>query len=142
MNPASRPEQILSVIQADHDILSRAIKDFRKLFAGELSPDTVHQFPALRHLLAHRIAELFADEESRLFPVLLATETGSEIAPILAELRQNHIRLQAEAQHLAARLDRDRFPQLTADLGAALLDFFTQFEKHVVREDQVFNSFA
>lgn len=142
MNPPLLPLQILNLIQADHDILSKAIKNFRKSFVGNLPPANSRQLPAIRQLLVKKIPDHFAEEENQLFPILLATDSSPKITTVLDELRQDHIQLQAEAQRLDAHLERNRLTQCPADLGTTLLDFFIVFEKHVAKEDQLFKNFT
>ena len=141
MNETAPHLPVLNVAQADHEILSKAIRNVRKLFIGDHPPDAAHQFNILRQLLTKKIAEHFADEENRLFPALLATEAGPKIAPILAELQQDHVQLLAEAQRLNTLLQDRTIAQRTGESWTALLDFFTVFEKHVAKEDRLFQAF-
>ena len=142
MNPPPNPAQFLQTAKADHEILSKAIKNFRRLFVGDRPPDAPEKFTAIQSLLTQKIAEHLTEEEARVFPTLLASARGSTVAPIVAELIQEHIQLLAEAQRLSGLLQQQSSPQCTGKLWTALLDYFTVFEKHVVKEDLLFKSFS
>ena len=142
MNPATNPSQVLQTAKADHEILSKAIKNFRRVFVGDRPPDAAQHFAAIQHLLTQKIVEHLTDEETRVFPALLASPRGSTVAPVVTELIQEHIQLLAEAQRLSGLLQQQSIPQSTGKLWTALLDYFTVFEKHVIKEDLVFKSFS
>ena len=133
---------ILGSVIADHELLALNIKSFRRLFMGVRTPDATQQFADIQHLITQKISEHFADEENRVFPLLLAAFPGATESQIIADLSQEHADLLAKAEQLNAQFHRVNLTKCTGEIWAAMRDFFTNFESHAAREDQLFERFT
>jgi iron-sulfur cluster repair protein YtfE (RIC family) len=138
MNIQSVRTQYLLVAAADHEMLSHAVGNFRRLFAGERPADAVQEFAALRRLLNQKLVDHFRYEDQWVFPALLADQPPAAVVQLIAELRQEHGSLLLEAQALDALLAHATLATCTGELWSALLDFFEDLLKHTVKEDNLF----
>lgn len=134
--------EILGSAQADHELLFLGIENFRKLFAGVRPSDAAQQFASIQQLITKKIAEHFADEEDRIFPLLLAGNPTEKESQTIAELCEEHATFLATAQWLNALLQRTNLAKCKGELWTALRDFLTGLEKHIAKEDQLFEAFT
>lgn len=126
--------------RTDHEILTRAIKNFRTLFSSAHLPDAAQQFDEIKHLVVKKIPEHFADEEA-VFPSLLSDNPSQHVAQVIAELRSEHIQLLEEVQQVSDQLHPCTLTQCHGHLWLAMLDVFKALEKHAAKEEQLFKSF-
>src|ERR1041385_481135 len=70
--PEEQRFQHLLITAADHEVLSRSIESFQRLFAGDRSPDAAAEFKNIKWLLYQKLPEHFAYEDRHVFPALLA----------------------------------------------------------------------
>ena len=138
MSPQSDRSQFLELAQTEHVLLALSIWNFRRLFTGDRPPDAAQQFTDIQQFITQKLAGHFADEESRIFPVLLADHPWQMESQVLAELRQDHMRLLTKARQLNALLHRINLAKCTGELWTALRDFLADMEQHVAKEDQLF----
>ena len=134
-------KQLLRMVRTDHEIIARAIKNFRRLFAGEHQPDASQHFDEIKHLVTQKIPEHFADEEA-VFPSLLVDNPSQQVAQIIAELHTEHIQLLEEVQQVSNHLHQSSITQCPAPLWLAMLDIFKALERHAAKEDQLFKLFT
>jgi len=132
--------QLLSMARADHEILARAIKNFRRLFAGNHPSTAAQEFNEIKQLITQKIPEHFADEEA-VFPSLLSDNPSQHVAQVIAELRSEHIQLLEEVQQVSDQLHPCTLTQCHGHLWLAMLDVFKALEKHAAKEEQLFKSF-
>jgi len=132
--------QLLSIARTDHEILARAIKNFRTLFSGAHLPNAAQQFDEIKQLVAQKIPEHFADEEA-VFPSLLANNPSRPVAQVIAELRAEHIQLLEEVQQISTQLRHSTITKCPGHLWLTLLDIFKTLEKHAAKEEQLFKLF-
>ena len=135
--------QVLLAAQADHVLLSTSIWNFRRLFQGAAPSDAAQQFAEIQHQITKKIRDHFANEENQVFPLMLTTQLNPAQAQLIAELRQEHGRLLAEAQHLNALLQHVKsLAKCKGEVWTALRVFLKEMEKHVAKEDQLFAAFT
>jgi len=134
--------QILQVAQADHVLLSLSIWNFRRLFTGARPPEAAQQFAEIQQFITKKIFAHFADEESRVFPLMLADDPGKPTSKVIAELRAEHATLLTKAHRLNALLARCSLNKCKGEHWSALRSFLTDMEKHVAKEDQLFALFT
>ena len=132
--------QLLSIARTDHEILARAIKNFRTLFSGAHLPNAAQQFDEIKQLVAQKIPEHFADEEA-VFPSLLADNPSRPVAQVIGELRTEHIQLLEEVQQISIQLHHCSITQCPGHLWRAMLEIFKTLEKHAAKEEQLFKLF-
>jgi len=132
--------QLLSMVRTDHEILARAIKNFRQLFSGKHPADAAQEFNEIKQLITQKIPEHFADEEA-VFPSLLSDNPSPHVARVIAELRSEHIQLLEEVQQVSDQLNPCTITQCHGHLWLAMLDVFKALEKHAAKEEQLFKSF-
>ena len=122
---------------ADHLVMTTAIENFRRLFAGERSTSTAQEVAALYQLLGGRLREHFAYEERTVFPALLAEKTTPDAARLITELTQEHGGLVSVADQLQGRLGRLTVAQWRGEAWLAMLDFLTALTHHCVKEEEL-----
>ena len=131
---------ILGPARVDHEILTRAMENAHRLLRGERPPDAAQQFAHIQQILAERIQEHFAYEENQVFPALLTNNPGEPVAQVIAELLTDHRTLLTAAQRLAVRLQQRSLADCTNEIWIEIMDFFSDFYTHVVKEDQLFKA--
>ena len=130
--------QYLLVVAADHEVLSRSIESFRKLFDREHRPNIAHEFDALCRLLDKKIPDHFSYEEKQVFPMLLADRPSAAMSQAIADLCDEHANLLQHARALSVLLDHQTLALSTGELWLTLLDFFEVLEHHAAKEDALF----
>ena len=138
----SQRSEILGNTQADHELLSLSIENFRRLFTGFRPPDAAQQFVDIQQLITKKISEHFADEEKRIFPLLLAGTPTAEEEQAIADLCQEHATFLSAAQQLNALLQQVNLAKCKGELWSAMRDFLTALAKHAAKEDRLFESFT
>ena len=96
--------QYVLAAAADHEILSRTIESWRKLFVGDHQANITEEIAALRHLLGKKLPEHFAYEERQVFPALLADQPPAAKANEVVDLCEEHVALLQDAKVLKAML--------------------------------------
>ena len=134
-------KQLLRMVRTDHEIIARAIKNFRRLFTGTHQTDASQHFDEIKQLVTKNISEHFADEEA-VFPSLLIDNPSPQVAKVIAELRTEHIQLLEEVQQVSDQLHHCSITQCPAPLWLAMLDIFKALERHAAKEDQFFRIFT
>ena len=142
MDPQLERSQALSRERADHVQLALSIFNFRRLFKGARPADAPQQFAEVQHFIAKKVAEHFADEERCIFPVFLAGQTTPQERQVITELCAEHAQLLATAHQLHGQLQRLTIAKCKGELWNALRDFLAVLEKHLAKEDQLFESFS
>ena len=142
MDPQIERSQALQQARADHVQLALGIWNFRRLFKGASPADATQQFAEIQMFITDRIVPHFSDEELRIFPVLLAANPTAEETRIITELIEEHIILQAEIQQLHGLLDKMTLTKCKGELWSLLRNFFAILEKHVAKEDRLFQTFT
>jgi len=142
LTPQIERFHILGSAQADHDLIFLSIENFRRLFTGARPPDANQQFADIQQLITTKIPEHFADEESRVFPLLFAGQPGKKESQVSAVLCQEHATLLAQANRLNVLLQRVNLPKCKGELWSAMHDFLSDLEKHVTKEVQLFEAFT
>ena len=138
----SQRSEILGNIQADHELLFLSIENFRRLFTGFRPPDAAQQFIDIQQLITKKISDHFADEEKRIFPLLLAGRPTAEEEQTIADLCQEHATFLTAAQQLNALLQQVNLAKCKGELWSAIRDFLTALGKHAAKEDRLFESFT
>jgi iron-sulfur cluster repair protein YtfE (RIC family) len=131
---------IKSIVQADHEIVSFSIDNFRRLFKGIRSPDASQDFAAIQRLIAEEIVQHFTHEEDNLFPALLTGNPTEETTQVIAELRQEHTLLLERARQLSALVGQRNLTNCTGQLWMAMMDFFNDLELHTAKEELLLES--
>lgn len=109
---------------------------------GDRPPTSTKEFGEIQELITKKIAEHFAEEENLVFPLLTVDSPDQQMTQAIAELCQEHSQLLAEANRLGNQLHRRDIAHCTGELWTALLDFFTAFEKHAAKEDQLYKFYT
>jgi len=134
--------EILGNVQADHELLSLSIENFRSLFTGFRPPDAAQQFADIQQLITKKLSNHFADEEQRIFPLLLASNPTAEEEQAIADLCQEHATFLATAHNLNALLQTVNLARCKGELWSAMRKFLADLEKHAAKEDRLFESFT
>lgn len=135
LNPAHPHFQYLLITAADHEILSRGIERFRRLFAGDRPPNAEAEFKAIKRIPNEKLPEHFGYEDKIVFPSLLVSHPPPAVAEQIAALTREHVALLDEARRLNALLAGRDLAKCTGELWVAMLDFFEDLEKHSRNED-------
>lgn len=130
-------EQVKRLAQADHEILSSASENLRRMRRGIFSTEPTQDFANLKRFITERIERHFSNEEAQLFPVLLADNPTAKTTQLIAELRQEHMLLLERAQLLGTQVERNTPPNSTGHFWTEIMDFFTDLEKHALKEEQL-----
>lgn len=142
MDPQLERSQALNLARADHVQLALGIFHFRRLFKGARPVDAPQQFAEIQHFITKKIAEHFADEERRIFPVVLASQPTPQETQTITELCAEHEQMLAQAQQLHGQLQRVTIAKCKGELWTTLRDFLAALEKHAAKEDRLFQSFS
>lgn len=142
MDPQIERSQALQQARNDHVQLALGIWNFRRLFKGATPRDAVQQFADIQTFITERIVPHFADEERCIFPVLLAGGPTPDEIRIITELAEEHVLMQAEIQQLDGLLKKVTLTKCKGQLWTTLRDFFAILEKHVAKEDRLFQTFT
>ena len=142
MDPQLERSQALNLARADHVQLALGIFHFRRLFKGASPVDAPQQFAEIQHFITKKVAEHFADEERRIFPVVMANRPLPQEIKAITELCAEHEQMLAQAQKLQEQLQRATLAKCKGELWTALRDFFAALEKHAAKEDRLFESFS
>ena len=134
--------QAMDLARTDHVQLALGIFNFRRLFKGASPVDAPQQFAEIQHFITKKIAEHFADEERRIFPVVMASRPLPPEIKAITELCAEHEQLLAQAQKLHEQLQGMTMAKCKGELWTALRDFLTALEKHAAKEDRLFESFS
>ena len=138
MNPATPQAQLLSVTQVDHELIAAAMESVHQLFNCNSSADAAAQFTNIQLLIAKKIPQHFAYEETHVFPSLLASQPGENVAHAIVELCQEHSVLLAAGQRLSPLLAQHRPLNYTGELWPVLLEFISGLFTHTTKEDHLY----
>ena len=142
MDPQLERSQALNLARADHVQIALGIFNFRQLFKGARPVDASQQFAEIQHFITQKVTEHFADEERRIFPVVMANKPLPKEIQIITELCAEHEQMLAQAQKLHGQLQRVNLAKCRGELWTALRDFLAALEKHAAKEDRLFESFS
>ena len=139
MTQQAYQSQVLSIAQADHEILECGIQNLRRLFMG-IDPPAVAALASIPKFIDKQVRH-FAYAEKQVFPLLVVDNPGENLAQVVAELRQEQATLLEELRWLKNLLQRYCQTRFTDELRTATLDFFATLEKHSAKEAQLFALF-
>lgn len=123
----------------DHELLSKYIECFHRMFAHP-SPRVARQAAAATRLLINRkIVDHFAYEERCILPALLKANPSEEVVRGVTKLRSEHRSLLLEAKRLDKLLADETSPYNRRNqLRKAMTRFFHRMEQHAAKEDELF----
>ena len=140
MTLPTHQSQVVGPARADHEILTRAMESAHQLLSGERPPDAAQQFANIQNLFSEKIGEHFAYEEKHVFPSLILENPSENVAQKVAELCQEHVTLLTEIQRLSVKIHPLSLADCTSELWGEIMEFFSDFYTHLVKEDQLFKS--
>ena len=107
---------------------------------GIYSTEPTQDFANLKRFITERIERHFSNEETQLFPVLLADNPTAKTKQLIAELRQEHADLLERAQLLSTQVEQNTPPNSTTQFWTEITDFFTDLENHALREESLLDT--
>ncbi len=114
------------------------MESVHRLFNCNSPTDAAEQFANIQRLIAEKIPEHFSYEEIHVFPSLLASHPGENVAHAIAELCQEHKTLLAAARRLSPLLEQHRPLPYTGEIWPALLEFISGLFTHTTKEDHLY----
>ena len=133
-------EQAKRLAQADHEILSSASENLRRMRRGIYSTEPSRDFANLKRFITEKIARHFSNEETQLFPALLADNPTEKTTQLIAELRREHTDLLERAQLLGTQVEQNVPPNSTRQFWTEITDFFKDLENHALKEEQLLDA--
>jgi len=135
----SRAESLRLVLN-DHEMLEEFIDGFNRLFASGTTTISKEVADETREF-SQKLIGHFAYEEQHIFPALLASMPGSDVAQIISELREDHDELERRAKQLSKMLSPANLAgQNVNSLRVAMRDLGDQMERHSAKENELFPS--
>lgn len=131
---------LMNLAIQDHVMLHQCIDKYRKFTTASFSPkEWVAAYEEIDSLIDGKIAAHFAVEEERIFPAVAQAFPTPKILACIAELEADHKVLLEKVHQI------DIFSEYKPSaqgpnkvLNEMLLDLFSEFGRHAVREDKLF----
>ena len=141
MDKTTYRQEVQRVAKADHKLLSLEIENCRRIFMDDNSSKDIQRFNVLQILITLKMEKNFENEEDRVFPLLVAYSHSEKMTKRIIELVQEHEQLLFEAQDLNALLLHSDVNAHKGELWRAMLDFLAHMQKHVAKEESLFELF-
>jgi iron-sulfur cluster repair protein YtfE (RIC family) len=139
METKPRHNQYILAAAGDHEVLSQAIDNFRKLFSGKEMNSTSPEVAKLMWLLGTKLPHHFSYEEEQVFPSLVVEQPQTK--PSIDVLCREHAVMLKEAKRLHKLLSSPDLAKHEAEIWSAMLDLFAELQKHTGQEDKLFKPY-